>query len=246
VLETLTDIEAIVAGAYTSLALDKNGSIYIWGQNLNFSRVGPDNRTAKLILTPQIFPYLNDVNQIAICNLTAYALVENGWPYGWGMCDEGGQLGARRRYPSSMPNQILGPPPLEYIATGDTHVLGLDKDGVLWTWGDNSFGQRGMTSYEYTANPTILRLPFSCLAIAAGKDHSLVLSQDGDVFAWGRSPTGEAGEINDHERLTNFRPQKIKGLPKISSIATGNFCSFAKSDNKEIWGWGEILVLFQK
>ena len=65
-LETLTDIEAIVAGAYTSLALDKNGNIYIWGQNLNFSRVGPDNRTAKLILIPQIFPYLNDVNQIAI------------------------------------------------------------------------------------------------------------------------------------------------------------------------------------
>ena len=153
------------------------------------------------------------------------------------MCDEGGQLGARRRYPSSMPIQILGPPPLEYIATGDTHVLGLDKDGVLWTWGDNSFGQRGMTSYEYTANPTILRLPFSCSAIVRVKT-IVWLSQDGDVFAWGRSPTGEAGEINDHERLTNFRPKKTKGLPKISSIATGNFCSFAKSITRNL-GVGE-------
>ena len=53
------------------------------------------------------------------------------------------------------PFRILGPPPLEFLTTGETHALGLDKDGKIWTWGLNDFGQRGLTGFNYTTNPTL-------------------------------------------------------------------------------------------
>ena len=236
-IKTLKDIAAIVSGHSFSLALDNKGEVYIWGQDLNFTDISKYGLSL-YIKTPQKISSLSGVTQIAINNLTAYALPEGGWPCGWGWCDSAGALGARRRNPSSIPVQILGPPPLEFLTTGETHALGLDKDGKIWTWGLNDFGQRGLTGFNYTTNPTLLNLPFSCSAIATGQNHNLTLSKDGDVFAWGSNIYGESGLAIGTQAGGIFTPTIVNGLPKIISIATGNYSSFAKSENSDIWSWG--------
>ncbi|MCM1296834.1 MAG: hypothetical protein NC311_14950, partial [Muribaculaceae bacterium] len=94
------------------------------------------------------------------------------------------------------------------IAAGYDHMVALDKDGHVWTWGRNQYGQLGYETSETTTNVGGTRSTYSSvarqvviqepdkngvmkdvviMAIAAGRAHTLALSNSGEVWAWGNN-----------------------------------------------------------
>ena len=81
----------------------------------------------------------------------------------------------------------------------------LDKNGKLYSWGSNRYGQLGIAGTNtYKINmPTLMNLPhgvgkvvdFSC-----GEEHCALLNQDGEVFTWGYGNDGQLG----HSAKTNL------------------------------------------
>ena len=58
------------------------------------------------------------------------------------------------------------------IAAGDNHTLALQKDGSLWVWGYNDFGQLGLGSADYEIHRAPARLGIATNWVAVGRRHS--------------------------------------------------------------------------
>ncbi|XP_072112516.1 probable E3 ubiquitin-protein ligase HERC4 isoform X1 [Mobula birostris] len=82
------------------------------------------------------------------------------------------------------------------VTCGNEHSLALSKDGQVFAWGCNTYGQLGLgkkdTFFENAqAVQTFSGIPVA--QIAAGGEHSLVLTVSGAVFAFGRNNHGQLG-----------------------------------------------------
>jgi alpha-tubulin suppressor-like RCC1 family protein len=89
-----------------------------------------------------------------------------------------------------------------------------DKNGNVWAWGDNSFGQLGKGDFRYneTEMPVQVKKPgdvplTDIVTIDAGYEHSLAVDVDDRVWVWGRNQYGQLGLGNqDNEEYATLMP----------------------------------------
>lgn len=135
------------------------------------------------------------------------------------------------------------------VAAGGSHSLALDKDGKVYAWGRNQYGQLGQTTVTAPANPTVVTgLPFSSAVpiglhitqIAAGGSYSLALDSAGNVWAWGINFRGELGV--DWVGLSGFTfraaPALVPNIANITAIAAGLDHVVALKNDGTVWAWG--------
>ena len=89
------------------------------------------------------------------------------------------------------------------VAAGADHVLALAKDGHVYAWGNNSFGQIGNGLIgEKVAYPTMVNAgaqggsdPYlsDIVDIAAGRTFSIAVDKNGYVYTFGRNVRGVLG-----------------------------------------------------
>lgn len=85
------------------------------------------------------------------------------------------------------------------IACGEGHNLALKKDGTIWAWGSDSYGQLGQGIEYNDENVYYLPVPKEVqgvndvIAIACGYNHSLSLKKDGSYWSWGFNNSGQLG-----------------------------------------------------
>jgi len=127
------------------------------------------------------------------------------------------------------------------VASGYNHSMVLLKDGSVWTWGDNQYGQLGIgntTSSNIAVQVTSLT---NVIAIAAGQYHSLALKSDGTVWAWGYNQYGRLGDGTVTQRTS---PVQVKGpnnsgfLTDVIAISAGENHSLALKNDGTAWSWG--------
>lgn len=137
------------------------------------------------------------------------ALGANGQVYSWGY-GVNGQLGLPRRQHFQSPDvRIVNMPTAVRALEGASiyslhasrhHSGAVTRDGHVFMWGDNAFGQLGVGDRIARFEPTLIRGlsgPSGAFAnistIALGDYHTLALSDVGHVFAWGSNAMGQAG-----------------------------------------------------
>jgi alpha-tubulin suppressor-like RCC1 family protein len=120
------------------------------------------------------------------------------------------------------------------VSTGQYHSMALDQSGVVWTWGDNLFGQLGDGSETDRIKPTPIPSLKNIVAIDAGGNHSLALTKNGEVWAWGRNEFFQLGNGSD---MNSALPVWIKNLKQVKSISAGDNHSFALTEDG-VWAWG--------
>jgi alpha-tubulin suppressor-like RCC1 family protein len=117
------------------------------------------------------------------------------------------------------------------FALGRAHTLALGTDGVLWGWGDNSFGQLGDgTQLQLLTRVQILT---GVTAIATHESHNLALKADGTLWAWGKNTDGQVGNGTQVNQLT---PVQIG--TGYALIACGSDHSLAVKTDGTVWAWG--------
>lgn len=230
---------AVAPGVAHSLALAQDGTIWAWGRN-DRGQLGDGTLTDAA--TP--FPVSTPGGFAAVAAGQAYsvAVARDGTVWTWGD-NFYGELGDGTRANSAIPRQLAGPDApsgIVAVATGRAHTLALARDGTLWSWGDNGYGQLGDGTTTDASPPLHLTgpgAPRQIVAVAAGPYSSLALARDGTLWGWGYNGFGQLG--GDPSCALNCSLPVHIDLPvAVTAIAAGTYHSLAVAGDGTVWTWG--------
>lgn len=223
----LSDVVALAAGGYHSLALRKDGSLIAWGDNsfgqtnipLSLTNVvdfaagdyhsvalGPDGHVVAWgknnVQQTNVPAGLSGVVKLVAGTYHNLVVKSDGRLAAWGLNDLG-----QISIPSGLSNVVDA-------SAGAYHSLVLKADGTLAAWPTN-IGPQGIVPAGLS----------NVVAIASGAFHNVALRQDGMVYAWGEN----AGQISVPDGLSN-----------VVAITAGWRQSQALKEDGSIVKWGSI------
>ena len=117
----------------------------------------------------------------------------------------------------------------------------MDRQGQIYGWGDNEFGQLVDASpYRNILSPTLLSISGRFCAIACGGDIGLGLDDEGNLWSWGRNDYLQLG--NADVRQKSNVPVRVQFPEKVSieSMVAYNAHSAARSADGGLWQWGSV------
>ena len=244
---------SVAAGAFT-FVVKADGTVVGWGRDTDGQSARPASPRGS-IGTPIVIDLPGKALQVAVGDLTSYALLEDGTVVAWGPNDAGqlgnGPMGAsgelgRHPKPSTTPVRVTGLKDILQIAAGSQHAVALRRDGTVWAWGTRDDGAVG-DGQPKTLRPVMAIGPTQVpglqgiTQIAAARFHNLALRADGKVMAWGLNRDGQLG---NGTRDTGWTPVEVTGLDRVVAIAAGtasaagNSFSGAVRDDGNVWLWG--------
>lgn len=234
-----SDIAAVAAGDYFSLALKTDGTVWAWGENAR-GELGIGTTDSRIKATQ--ITGLSGVRAISANNLTGLALRNDGTVWVWGDNSHGqlgnGVVGGMRTTPA----QVAGLTNITALAAGFLHSLALRSDGTVWAWGDNIAGDLGNdtgVSGQYRPYPLQVAGISGVTKIAAGASGSMALTGDGTVWVWGWKGSGEFGDGTISElNVTLKNPRPVPGLGGVVAIAAGYNHRLAVRSDGTVWAWG--------
>ena len=170
---------SIVAGAWLSLALGTDGTLYGWGA-VGQQIVGTPDSTSPVPLNPPpgILPAGVKITAIASGTFHILMLASDGAVYAWGSNPDG-QLGNGTTSSTiSMARSGLpvGVKATAIVASGG-YSLALASDGSVYAWGSNEYGQLGNGTTVRSLTPALVHLPANSIVIAitGGQYFAIVL-----------------------------------------------------------------------
>jgi alpha-tubulin suppressor-like RCC1 family protein len=225
-LPGLTNVIALAAGHWHSVALREDGAVFAWGNSEDGKTSVPTNASDVVSIAcgtehtlalkadgtvvawgrdnskaTEVPGDLANVVAIAAGGTHNLAVQTNGNLRAWGM--DVGEM------PANLTN-VTG------IAAGLDFNLALQADGTVVAWGG------GTNNMSRTNVPTDLT---NVVAVSAGDSHGLALKSDGTVVAWGDN---SAGQTNVPPNLTN-----------AMGIAAGSRFSMALRNDGTVVTWGD-------
>ena len=198
----LDRIRAVAAGEGHNVVLKSDGTVWAWGGNL-YGEVGNGSFQASGVPNPAQVIGLSDIIAIAAGAYHGIALKRDGTVWSWG-ANFSGQLGDGSVSSSSpfgkpLPVQVSGLTDVASIAAGGYHSIAAKRDGSVWAWGNNRYGQLGNGTFAGAfgpGQPVPARVPAlaNVVEVSGGFYHSLAMKIDGSIWAWGRDWYGELGD----------------------------------------------------
>lgn len=122
------------------------------------------------------------------------------------------------------------------ISAGLDFNLMIDRDGFLWSWGQNDQGQLGTGNTKVVPQPTQIAKYYTWDFAVAGLHHSAAIRDNGSLYLWGAN---NYGQIGNGKKTDVYLPLLIGSPYKWKSVAVGNQHTVAimESDGS-IWAWG--------
>ena len=248
----LAGIIAIGAGDSYSLALAADGTVWAWGYN------GSGQLADGTGTTRTLAQQVGDANGRPLVGITAIAagsdhalaLKSDGRVLAWGY-NGYGQLGdnttsSRQRAALVLDDGYLALTGIVAIAAGGRHSLALDRDGQVFAWGYNGYGQlgEGSTTNRYLPEWVVGADGFPLKhirAIAAGESHSLALGSGFNLLGWGRNEQGQLGDGGRTDRRWAAAVVDADGSPptQVQQVAAGGSHALALRVDGTLLGWGD-------
>ncbi|HEY7061031.1 MAG TPA: hypothetical protein VII06_06105 [Chloroflexota bacterium] len=184
----LSNVVAIAAGQFDSMALLADGTVRAWGFN-GTGQLGDGTNTQRL--TPvSVGDGLNGVRAIGPGDAHSVALFVNGTASAWGL-NGNGQLGDGTQVLRFNPAPVVGLSGARALSVGGNHNLALLADGTVRAWGLNTNGQVGDGTNTDRWTPVPVSSLSGVRTLGAGQAHSLTLQADGTARGWGFNTFGQ-------------------------------------------------------
>lgn len=229
----LSGVVAIAAGGADDAALLSNGTVMAWGENKS-GQLGDGTTFEKDLPTP--VKGLAGVKALAVGGDPSIgghmlALLDNGTVMAVGG-NFAGQLGNDSTAKDSVtPVPVKGLSGVTAVSADLTHSMALLENGTVMTWGDDQFGQLGVSSVRERCNhEPCSRIPVTVglrgiTAISAGFRFSLALSA-GKAFAWGADERRQLGQLSEGPAVSPL-PLQVPEISEVSAISAGSNHSLA-------------------
>ncbi|WP_033491762.1 RCC1 domain-containing protein, partial [Bifidobacterium coryneforme] len=231
------------AGQSHSLAVGSDGNLYAWGNNQN-GQLGNGTTTNQTTATKATTPTGTGFIQTAAGGSHSMALDRDGRIWTWGS-NEKGQLGRTPddNNPADRPGKAATPAGMTFIAVsaGTDHSTALDRDGNIWTWGDNQYSQLGFSTgtETTTTTPTGVGVPEAAFAsVSAGARHSIGLDTNGTAWTWGGRDTTSNTNDDDLTGHTDFTPSPVDTGLRLTAVSAGADHSVGVARNGTVYTWG--------
>jgi alpha-tubulin suppressor-like RCC1 family protein len=233
-IDALHNVIAVAAGERSSVALERDGSVWQWG-NMSAPLVGLYNGDGP----SRAFP---------VCHIDI----------GPHDLDE-----KKSSVAHNVPERVTPLPPVKAISSYWAFDLALARNGTVWGWGNNSCGQLGIDTRQWHDDDYYLSSPHrigglqDISAIAAGQRHALALDSKGAVWAWGVNGDRELGQtlprqpqdqryghcvkhsVEPGEENSTAKPLRVPDIPHAVAIAAGEDISAAVDSDGHVWMWGQ-------
>ena len=195
----------ISAGANHNLAIDRTGRVWSWGLNAN-GQLGDNSITSRL--TPvSVAGAVKTFCQIAGGTSFTLAIDRFGRAWGWGNNDAG-QLGDNTILSKRTPVSVLGAvKTFCKIGTSlsTSFTVAIDKNGRLWSWGLNQFGQLGDNTILSKRTPvSVVGAVKTFCHILVGGSYVVAIDKNGRAWGWGTDSSGQLG-LNTTNKSTPVR-----------------------------------------
>ncbi|KAG0636516.1 regulator of chromosome condensation 1/beta-lactamase-inhibitor protein II [Tuber brumale] len=169
-------------------------------------------------------------------------LTKEGDVYAWGN-DQQSQLGRRvserRRLTGLTPRQVSLPRrQVKYVATSSYHSFAITRDGSVWAWGLNQYGQCGIYDPQRTGeDSTVVPVP------------TIVPRLAGELLVWSRLDSGQLGiapaALSADDCVLDAKgkpcclrtPHAVPGI-RFSTIGCGTDHNIAVSKEGQAYSWG--------
>ena len=233
---------SVSSGHLFGIAVGTDGSASGWGLN-DFGQIGDRQGAGTTQANSAPVVFADRVTASSSGTYHAVLLGHDGRVRTLGR-NSAGQLGvgtnAGTTNPNPVPSVVEGITEAIAISAGDEHTLVLRRDGTVWSFGSNGFGQLGrLTADATTATPERIQGLSDIIGIAAGYRHSLALRADGTVWSWGYNRYGELGRSIGAGSLLSFRtPAQVPGLAGITQISAGLDFSLVLRNDGVALGFG--------
>lgn len=112
------------------------------------------------------------------------------------------------------------------IKAGVSHCMALKKDGSLWTWGQNSYGQIGVGFLSPREPITRIGFETNWISIRPGAFNSFGLRTDGTIWMWG---------LDFAPRGNNPIPTQLGTETNWTAIAAGDYHLIATDSGGTNW-----------
>jgi alpha-tubulin suppressor-like RCC1 family protein len=252
-VEGLTDAVQVATGAWHSLAIRPDGSVWAWGNNRE-GQLGDGSHTHR----PTPVQVVGVTNAIAVAGGAWHSLtlLANGTVLAWGD-NNGGQLGDGTIESRTTPGMVPGLANVVAITAGGDQSYALLANGTVWTWGPGSifgegggqlvamtFGEEGCVEYSQGSpegGPCVDRrrgsLPkpvdglANVTAMSGGTYYSLFSLRNGTVMMDGGGPPALTGQ--DLSGVV-----AIPGLNNVTQVSTSGKHSLALLQDGTVMAWG--------
>ena len=192
-----TKFVQVVASDSATFVLTTDGRVYGWGTFRSSDGILGFTENIKIRTRPMLLPTLKNIKSLAAGSNHILALDHKGNVVAWG-CGQQNQLARRiieRNKLSSLIPQGVGLPrgKIVKIACGSYHSFAIDKDGRVWGWGLNNFGEIGVEANAGEDDAVILKPAKlanledeKIVDVDGGEHHSVACSEKGKLYTWGR------------------------------------------------------------
>jgi alpha-tubulin suppressor-like RCC1 family protein len=180
----------VVAGEQHTLAIKSDGTLWAWGSN-SYGQLGDGSQSDKAVPV-QIGSDKDWKAVLGGGEQSSMAQKKDGTLWAWGDSNTK-QLGLVSGSSSTTP--ALCNSNLTKIKTaqfGTTHTAAISEDGNLWLWGNNSYGQLGVSKMEAEKPKQLGTSEWS--SCSAGFIHNVAIKKDSTLWAWGGNVMNEVGD----------------------------------------------------
>jgi len=189
----------ISAWANHTVALQADGSLWIWGSN-SHGQVGNGSR-AGLVPAPTRIGGQTVWRAIAAGCFHTLAIRDDGSLWAWGD-NQNRQLGDGTTTQRLAPVRIGASTRWRTLAAALFHSAALQDDGSLWVWGTERSGYLGLGAAP-ARTPTQVAGGHNWAALATGAEHTLAITTASQLWIWGNPIESRLG---DPDRMAGTRP----------------------------------------
>jgi alpha-tubulin suppressor-like RCC1 family protein len=125
------------------------------------------------------------------------------------------------------------------ISGGREHVVALQSNGTVVSWGSDAFGQLGNNAnLSNSSTPVSVAGLSSVIDVDDGHYHSLALKADGTVWGWGQNSLGQLAQGNDLAREPV--PVQWGSIDNAVGVYGGRDMTYVLDANKVLWCSGGL------
>ncbi|CAJ0936824.1 unnamed protein product, partial [Mesorhabditis belari] len=126
------------------------------------------------------------------------------------------------------------------VSCGAVHCLIVSTDRLLYSFGQNTYGQCGVGDDQKHETPTVISGDWgSIISLSAGQYHSGIVLNDGSVYTWGWGMYGQLGLGERRGGTDAWTPTFVPDLPeKMKAISCGRAHSVLLGESGSIYTTG--------